>query len=491
MGGKTIITITNPAGTDTHTFKAFKDCNVQDAATSRISSFRFTVEAFDSSFVDRFPKGSDVQIWQGWGDNPQMTMRGWLNVPGKMLDARTRITEFSGVDYTGKLQYIIVTESYDGQTIDYIVKDLIEKYAPWASTTKVQATSTTIKKKFNREYLFEALEFLASIEGWEFYIDTDLDLNFFDPVTRINQVTLSQAKANYRRGSAQFTEDPRIINKLYVRGGMGFSEPYTETFKGDGARRIFGLAYKPYNVTVKLNGVDESAAGNVGINNIDSGKKFYINYQEKFIKHDSGQPVLQSTDTLDITYQYEYPILILLEDKISQVKYGVFEDKLDVQSDDKDLVKLKGMQHLAKYSNPLPTGSIEPLEGLFRAGELVHIDIPDLKVNGNYKISQVTHSSSPREYKQTLQLENDFDTRLVLKEIRNSIKRLQEQFEQDGPVEQILNLLENLRLTDTVSVIPPLIITEILTLTDQVSATTQNSGTFQVGYARVGFADVG
>jgi len=485
--GKTIITITNPAGTDTHTFKAFKDCNVQDAATSRISSFRFVVEAFDGNFIDRFPKGSDVKIWQGRGDNPPQTMRGWLNVPGKQLDARTRTTEFSGVDYTGKLQYIIVTESYDGQTIDYIVKDLFAKYVPWATTTKVQATTTTIKKKFNREYLFDVLEFLASIEGWEFYIDTNLDLNFFDPVTRINPVTLSQTKGNYRRGSAQFTEDPRIINKLYVRGGMGLSEPYTETFKGDGVRRIFNLGYKPSNVSVTVNGV----AKTVGVDNIDTGKDFYVNYQEKFVKHDSGQPVLQSTDTLDITYQYEYPILILLEDKISQVKYGVFEDKLDVQSDDKDLVKLKGMQHLAKYSNPLPTGSIEPLEGMFRAGELVSINIPDLNVNGNYKISQVTHSSSPREYKQTLQLENDFDTRLVLKEIRNSIKRLQEQFEQDGPVEQILNLLENLRLTDTVSVIPPLIITEILTLTDQVSATTQNSGTFQVGYARVGFADVG
>ncbi len=485
---KTIITITNPAGTDSRTFGVCEQCNVQRSATGRVSTFDFTVKAIDNSFIDRFLKGSDVQIWQGWGDNPPQTMRGWLNVPGKALDWKVRTIQFSGVDYTGKLQNVIVTESYDGETIDFIVKDLAAKYVPWATVVNVQTSSTAIKKKFNREYLFDALEFLASIVGWEFYIDSDLDLNFFDPVTRINPVIISQATGNYRRGSAQFTEDPRIINKLYVKGGLGLSTSYTETFKGDGVRRIFNLAHKPHNLTLTKNDAPDTS---IGIDNIDTDKNWYTNYQEKFVKHDAGQVVLTASDHIDVTYQYEYPILLLLEDKISQSKYGTFEDKLDVNSDDKDLVKLKGLQHLARYSNPLPTGSIEPYDGLFHAGELASIVIPDLNVSGNYKVSQVTHSSSPGQYKQVLQLENDFDTRLVLKEIRNAIKRLEQQFEEDAPVEQIIGLFENISVTDLVTVRPNDSIADTLNIGEQVVCTSQDSGTFLAGTAKVGFCDAG
>ncbi|MHB8171208.1 MAG: hypothetical protein ACYDG6_06665 [Thermincolia bacterium] len=487
MRGQTTITIMNPPGTDVYTFSAFKQCNVQIVSTGRVSSFNFAVEALDSSLIDRFPKGSDVKIWQGYIGRTKQTLRGWLNVPAKMLDGRVRVIEFAGVDYTGKFQNIVVTESYTSQYVHVIVQDLMTKYVPWATANKVQASTVQISKKFNREYLFEALEFLAGIIAWEFYVDNDLNLNFFDPATMINTTTLSQSAINYRRGTAKFTEDPRLINKLYVKGGNGLSTPFAETFIGDGVKRIFNLGYKPTNVTVKVNTVTRT----LGIDNIDTGKDFYINYQEKFVKHDSGQPVYKSTDTVEVTYRYEYPILLLLEDKISQAKYGTFEDKLDVNSDDKDLVKLKGLQHLQKYSNPLKKGNIEPLEGFFRAGELVPIDIPNLNVKGNFKASQVTHSSTPGEYKQTLTLEDDYDTRFILKEIRNSIKRLQDQFEQDGPVEQIHRLIEILKLTDMVSIRLNNELVDNMTLSDTVGASTQNSGTFVVGTARVGFADVG
>ncbi|MHB9010381.1 MAG: hypothetical protein ACYC3E_00095 [Carboxydocellales bacterium] len=489
MRGKTRIVLTAPGGADTYTVQSFKRCSVTSSGAGRASSFGFTLDSFDSDLIDRFPKGSDVKIYQNDADKPeQQTLRGWLSVPGKYRDGVVRTVEFSGTDYTGRTQSIIISESYDGQTIDAVVKDLFAKYVPWATVVNVQTSTKTIKKKFNREYLFDALEFLASIEGWEFFIDFGLDLNFFDPTTRLNPTAISESKMNYAKGTAKFSEDSRLINKLYVRGGTSLSTPYTQTLKGDGVRRSWPLDYKPTNYSMTLNSVPVTS---LGLDNVDSGKDYYTNYQEKLLKQDPSKTLLIATDTILATYQYEYPILLLLEDKISQGKYGVFEDKLDVQSDDKELVKAKGTQHIGKYSNPVIKGGIEPLEGFYRAGELVPLDLPTLKVQTALKVTQATYESQPGEFRIRLEMETDYDTRLILKEIRNSIKRLEDQFEEDAPVEQIIGLIEELTLTELLTIRPNNNILETLNLTDTATCTTQTTGTFLVGTAKVGFCDAG
>jgi hypothetical protein len=165
-----------------------------------------------------------------------------------------------------------------------------------------------------------------------------------------------------------------------------------------------------------------------------------------------------------------------MEDKVSQAVYGTFEDKFEVSSVDSDLVTLKAAQHLSKFSGiptPLIKGSISPTEGYYRAGEMVDILIPTLSINDRLKITQANYTSSPGKFDMSIELETEYDTRLVLKEIRNSIKRLEEDFEQDAPVEQIANIFET------------------LTISDSVSYTTQTPGTFLVGTARVGFCDAG
>jgi hypothetical protein len=122
---------------------------------------------------------------------------------------------------------------------------------------------------------------------------------------------------------------------------------------------------------------------------------------------------------------------------------------------------------------------------------LVALVLPTIKVQTALKVTQATYESQPGEFKVSLEMETDYDTRLILKEIRDSIKRLEEQFEEDAPVEQIIGLIEELTLTELLSISPNNNILETLNITDAATCTTQTSGTFLVGTARVGFCDAG
>ena len=140
-----------------------------------------------------------------------------------------------------------------------------------------------------------------------------------------------------------------------MKGGKATSDPYTQSITVSGTTPI-PLFYTPRapngtSVTVLISGVNKT----VGIQNIDKvgTRDFLLNAAEKLLV-----PDLCATGTGSITYSYEYPIKLLLENLESQDKYGLFEDVLKVETDDKILAHEQGEQYLAKYSNPVVTGSI-------------------------------------------------------------------------------------------------------------------------------------
>ena len=152
---------------------------------------------------------------------------------------------------------------------------------------------------------------------------------------------------------------------------------------------------------------------------------FLLNATEKLLV-----PDLCISGTGTIVYCYDYPIKLLLEDKGSQTKYGQFDDVLNVATDDKILARELGLQYLFKYSNPVMTGTIQPMEGgNYKAGELIKIEIPDLNINDYFQIKQVQNDSIAGEHRVdcTLQLETpQREVIFILKDMNARISKLED-----------------------------------------------------------------
>ena len=166
MGTKIYIT---PPGGVQQEIKVYSKCSVTLSGTTRAGSFSLELPDTTGDLVDAFPVGSDVLILQD--DN---IFRGWVLNPPKIRRDKVIYITIEGMDYTARTQKILVTESYVGTSIHGIVLDLFAKYAPWADTSDVMPCDKLITIKLNDVFLFDALEKLAKIAGYQWFINAKL-----------------------------------------------------------------------------------------------------------------------------------------------------------------------------------------------------------------------------------------------------------------------------------------------------------------------------
>jgi len=426
-----------PPGEAEQELIVYDSCTTSMSATDRAGSISINSNSKNSDDFDAFTVGSDIRVVQDGN-----TSRGWILNPPRNIDGQRNNIQIQGISYAARTQKIIVTESYTNAAIGDIVTDLFTKYVPWATRVNIQSCSKIITIRFGDNYLWDAMEQLCQISTYDWYIDEDLDVNFFDRSVRLNPIVLSQASKNYKRGSANLTPDAsKLVNKLWVKGGKATSDPYTQAITVSGTTPI-PIFYTPVamagtDVTVVIGGV----AKTVGIQNVDKvgTKHFLLNVAEKLLI-----PDLLTTGTGTIVYSYEYPIKILLEEPVSQAQYGIFEDILETKTDDKILATELGLKHLYKYSQPVISGSISPFSGTFKAGETIKVEIPRLRIDSELLIKDVMLSSIPKKLVDiTLNLETpERDLPSIIKDLKLRLSKLEKTIfnDTDGPIEKYVAL---------------------------------------------------
>lgn len=260
-----------------------------------------------------------------------------------------------------------------------------------------------------------------------------LALHFFPKRSRINTTIITDGM--YHRGSANIAPNSQnIVNRLWVKGGKAVSEPYPQDITvGTEPIPLFYSPRSPISVVI------DGATKTLGIQNIDSlgSHDFLINASGKLLI-----PDLCTSGSGTIIYCYEYPIKILLEEPESQQQYGIFEDTLEVDTDDKILALEKGLIHLYKYSQPVLSGSLKPFSGVYKAGEVIKIELSELNIDALLQIKEVTYESLPfSPVVITLQLETpERDISNILKDMQQRIANLEKTTYQneEGPIERYI-----------------------------------------------------
>jgi hypothetical protein len=216
----TTIKITPPNGVQ-ETIEAYENCTVETSITERAGSFSVDLPFRFDEDVSRFVVGSDVQINQNGH-----IFRGWVIKPPVKRNGAVKVVTLVGSDYTAKTQKIVVTESYTDVAINDIVNDLFIKYVPWATRNNIKLNSRLLTIRFPDVYLWDAMEQICGLCGFEWFIDENLDINFFETANTVNENTISEDNNSYKRGTVNFALDSsKLVNKLWVKGAKGLSLP--------------------------------------------------------------------------------------------------------------------------------------------------------------------------------------------------------------------------------------------------------------------------
>lgn len=198
------------------------------------------------------------------------------------------VVEVNCTDYTTVFDRILAAMTYENKSIEYIIADLISQFAPEFTSDNATCSFVIPKIVFNQITLSECLIKLASIVSYNWYIDENKDIHFFDRFSNNAPFGLTDDNGKYVFNTLVFSEDgSQLVNRVKVRGGTYDGDVFTDVITVVGNNTLsFPLPYLFSNLTIQLDTGSGYVTKNVGIDNINdfTTDDVLFNYQEKMIR---------------------------------------------------------------------------------------------------------------------------------------------------------------------------------------------------------------
>jgi len=465
------------AGTDRTDVIDLRSLSLTDAIGER-SALRFSLSDIDGSLT--VARGQEVGILLGG----ETTFGGTID---RIIRRRPgaakphRIHDIDCVDWHQLADRHLVAESYAEQPAGAIVRDIVDVYLAaegvFYDASSVQDGPTVRKAVFNYVPASQALEELGELVGFLWWLDADKRIHFVERATYeapwvldsddlVNNLVIEEPRDGYR-------------NRQYIRAGQDITDPRIETFVGDGASKTFTLKFPvATQPTVRVNTVNQT----VGIWGVrTTGYDWYWNKGDPNIKQDDAAVPLTEADTLEVTYQGLFPIIVVAEDPTAVLErqaveggtgiYEAIEDEPNL--DDREAALDVAQGFLRKYARLNQIISFYTHHSGLRPGQILRVNLPDRGLDGGYLVQEVTLSRLGGEYWR-------YDVRAVSGETVGGWAQFFRKMARQG---RAFVIRENEVLTKLKAV------TETLMLSDTLTKST-GAPESRVGYAMVGYSEV-
>jgi hypothetical protein len=313
----------------------------------------------------------------------------------------TVVHRVTAIDYSGITRHRLINEVYSNKTLLQIVTAINTDWLDGEvfTVTGVETGPTLTKVVLPWQHVSDALDTLAEMTGYAWWIDGDKDIHFAQRTTTAGSYAISGASRPFislsvNRSLAQYA------NVVLQRGGKYIGSTRTENLFGDGKRRVFNVAYpvaeKPSGITDPTGAI---AAGDIGIRGLDTGKKYYWSKNQTEIEHDESETVLGSADVLTVAYKGLVPIVIEAENAAeiaarvtaSPNTSGRFETiQVDAQIEDLTEASDKAEGYLSRFGTIPKEVSLVTDTNTLRVGQLVSVVLPELALSGEYLVDSLS-----------------------------------------------------------------------------------------------------
>jgi len=377
------------AGTDRTEYILLEGFRVEQVLTQAVDTCNFRIRDI------QLTEGQEIVVY----DDATKLFAGVIDRV-KLIDTDRdgyKIYECSCQDYTYMLDRKLVVETYENKSADWIVKDIIAKYGGGVFTTNnVKSGAPTVEYiAFDYRLVSECFKELADYVAWDFFVDYDKDIWFFNPADEASPASMMlEAGANFRKLRHDI-DTQGLRNRVYVRGGTMLSDPWTYEIKADGAAHAWVLPHKPHDLSMTVGETPVT----VGIENVhdEADYDYMMNFQEKYVRCSTQTTTPAQGATLAFTYKYGIDVITMVEDIASQQAIaavqggdGVYEHVIvDDSLTTIDAAEAAGNADLREHANPRVRGSFETEMGGWQTGQLLTIDLPSRGITGTFLVQKV------------------------------------------------------------------------------------------------------
>lgn len=229
-------------------------------------------------------------------------------------------------DHTMEFDRLLASRTYEDTTVHDIIDDLVSSYAPSFTINNVSSNFIIPKIVFNQVPLSQCLRRLADIMRYDWYIDPDKDIHFFERNTNTAPFDLTDTSGNFvYKTLSRSSDGTQIVNRVKVRGGEYDGDTYTDviTVKGSDSKS-FKLPYKFSNLTIELDTGGGYVSKTVGIDFIDdfTTKDVLYNFQDQSFRFETARG---DGNKIRFSGNPKVPVLAIAEDSPSVIAYGAIE----------------------------------------------------------------------------------------------------------------------------------------------------------------------
>ncbi len=363
--------------------------SITQALTSQIDECNFKLKG------EQPEKGDTVQIVD---DEAGTLFAGIIDVVSlSETVGDVNIWDVKCQDFTYELDRKLVNEIYMNVTADAIVRDIVTKYTLGFTVNHVM-TGAPVVEYYAAVYIkpSEVFKALADYCNWQFYVDYNKDIWFFDPMKLSQRAPIDIVPgANFSK--LTYTIDTtNLRNRVYIRGGTYLSDVFVYEVKADGVTRVWNLPHKPHELKVYVAGVQKT----VGVENIDLDETqfdFMMNFQEKYVRCSSITTTPTAGVTLRFEYRYDVDVITMVEDLDSQRALaeiqgndGIYEHVIvDESLTSITAAEVLGNNDLLQNANPKVIVKFKSTVHGWYPGQIVNINLPDRKINNSFLITKV------------------------------------------------------------------------------------------------------
>lgn len=278
-------------------------------------------------------------------------------------------------DYSHLLDRKLVNKSYEDSTVQEIIDDIVANFsASGITTTNVDGTDVIDFIAFNNIDPTKALQKLADIFNYDWYIDYDKDIHFFSKEANAAPFALTDTGRKHLPNSLTIVRDStQIKNSILVEGGNQLSDTeFTDKWVGNGQQRQFKTTYSMKDFTLTVNGVVKTV-GVEGLHNFPDYDALYNASSLNLIFPEGSPPA--DTHLIEFTGLYYFKLRMLIREASSIATYGEKQFIIkDNSIKDRATARERAKAELFAFANTLSEGSFMSYESGLRAGQQIEVN---------------------------------------------------------------------------------------------------------------------
>ncbi len=278
-------------------------------------------------------------------------------------------------DHTYTLDRLLASKTYTNTTIEDIIADLISSYAPGFTTVNATSTFPIEKIVFNQIPISTCIKRLAALVNFDWYVDEDKDVHFFDKYTYMAPFDITDDNGNIvYKTLRRNTDGSQVVNRVKVRGGEYDGSTYTDIITVSGSdSKSFKLPYRFANLTIELNTGAGYVSKNVGVDFVDdfTTDDVLYNYNEQMVRWENA---LTAGNKIRFSGNPKVPVFAIAEDADSIAAYGKIEKLIrDASIESNTLGRQRATAELYANAEPVIDAKFRTYTSGLRAGMILNI----------------------------------------------------------------------------------------------------------------------